>query len=120
MTGTSNWGPIQRVPRRPYVAAGLWALAQIAVACGGVLLVYLTAMRMDGCASSCRDDVANAAIDGLRVVLIVIVVAHFAFLVIALIRRTSPHMIGGVAIVLSLVAIAAACLLMVSAYPVTG
>ncbi|MEU4014049.1 hypothetical protein AB0E56_02170 [Microbacterium sp. NPDC028030] len=58
------------------------------------------------------------AIDGLRVALIVIVVAHFALLVMALIKRTSPHVIGGVAIGLSLGAITVAYLLMVSAYPV--
>ena len=118
MTGTSSWGPIRRTPPRPYVATGLWAFAQIVVACGGVLLVYLTAMRMDGCSSSCRDDVANLAIDGLRVALIAIVVVHFVLLVIALIKRTSPHVIGGVAIGLSLVAIAVAYVLMVFAYPV--
>ncbi|QNA91345.1 MULTISPECIES: hypothetical protein [unclassified Microbacterium] len=50
--------------------------------------------------------------------LIVIVVAHFALLVMALIKRTSPHVIGGVAIGLSLGAITVAYLLMVSAYPV--
>lgn len=117
MTETSQWGPIQRMPRRRYVAAGLWALAQIVVACGGILLVYLTAMRMDGCASSCRDDVANMAIDGLRVALIVILVVHLALLVIALVKRRSPHVIGGVAIGLSLVAITVAYVLIVAAYP---
>ncbi|MFF1539946.1 hypothetical protein ACFVWL_07710 [Microbacterium sp. NPDC058269] len=93
-------------------------MAQIAVACGGMLLIYLTAMRMDGCVSSCRDDIANFAADGLEVVLIVLVVFQALLFVVALLRRASPHIIGAVTIGLSLIAITIAYLLMVSAYPV--
>ncbi|PRA81325.1 hypothetical protein CQ045_08875 [Microbacterium sp. MYb66] len=64
MTETSQWGPIQRMPRRRYVAAGL-GVGSDHSCLRGILLVHLTAMQMDGCASSCRDDVANMAIDGL-------------------------------------------------------
>jgi len=107
-----------RVPRRRYVAAGLWAAAQIVVAGGGVLLVFLTAMRGDGCAFSCRDDVANVVIDGMKAALLVITLIEVAMLVIALINRASPHVIGGVAIGLSLAVITVASVLMVSASPV--
>ncbi|KJL24510.1 hypothetical protein RN51_01108 [Microbacterium oxydans] len=85
-----------------------------------MLLIYLTAMRMDGCVSSCRDDVANFAADGLKVVLIVLVASQVLLFVFALLRRTSPHIIGAVMMGLSLVAITAAYLLMVSAYPVSS
>ncbi|MFB8188953.1 hypothetical protein ACFC14_06480 [Microbacterium sp. NPDC055988] len=49
--------------------------------------------------------------------LIVILVAHLALLVIALVKRRSPHVIGSVAIGLSLVAITFAYVLIVAAYP---
>lgn len=118
MTEVPSWGQLQRVPPRRYIAATLWAAAQLAVAGGGVLLVYLTAMRMDGCATSCNDDLANLAVDGLRVLLVALVLAQIVLLVVALVRRASPHLIGVVTIVVSLVAVIAAYVLMVVAYPV--
>ena len=120
MTESRSWGPLQRVPPRRYVAATLWVAAQLAVAYGGVLLVYLTAMRMDACTASCNDDLANLAVDGLRVLLVALVVAQIGLLVVALVKRASPHVIGSVTVVVSLIAVSCAYVLMVVAYPVTS
>jgi len=115
-----NDGPetTQRVPPRRYAAAAFWTAIQIAVSACGVLLVYLTAMRTDACVSSCRDDLANSAIDGVKVALVLLLVLQISLLIVALLRRASPHVIGSVTVALSLVAIGVAHLMVASAYPV--